>query len=71
MDRYTKNVLTIIAVGIIGINIQMLGDKIITPAHATNHIQKVQICDGRVMDDCAAVIGHRIAVRDFKDNDGF
>jgi len=34
MDRYTKTLLTIIAVGIIGINIHLFGDKIITPAHA-------------------------------------
>ena len=30
MDRYTKTLLTIIAVGIIGINIHLFGDKIIT-----------------------------------------
>jgi len=34
MDKYTKSVLTIIAIGIIGINIHLFGDKIITPAHA-------------------------------------
>ena len=36
MDKYTKNILTIIALGIVGINIQMLTDKIITPAKAAS-----------------------------------
>ena len=44
MDRYTKNILTIIAVGIIGINIQMLNEKIITPAKAAS-VQQVEICN--------------------------
>ena len=44
MDKYTKSILTIIAIGIIGINLQMFGNKIITPAHAAS-IPKVQICD--------------------------
>ena len=34
MDKYTKTLLTIIAVGIIGINIHLFSDKIITPANA-------------------------------------
>ena len=46
MDKYTKGVLTIIAVGIIGINLQILGDKIITNAEAGSHkIVKVAICN--------------------------
>ena len=44
MDRYTKNILTIIAVGIIGINIQMLNEKIITPAKSES-VQQVEICN--------------------------
>ena len=44
MDKYTKNILTIIALGIVGINIQMLTDKIITPAKAAS-VQQVEICN--------------------------
>ena len=43
MDKYTKNILTIIALGIDGINIQMLTDKIIVPAKAAS-VQQVEIC---------------------------
>ena len=35
MDRYTKFVLSIIAVGIIGINIHLFSNKIITNANAS------------------------------------
>ena len=34
MDKYTKFILTVIAVGIIGLNIHFFEDVIITPAHA-------------------------------------
>ena len=34
MDKYTKLVLTVIAVGLIGINIQLFKDDLITSAHA-------------------------------------
>ena len=35
MDKYTKGILTVIAVGIIGLNIQMMnGGGFITKAHA-------------------------------------
>jgi hypothetical protein len=44
MDKYTKNILTIIALGIVGINIQMLTDKIITPSKAAS-VQQVEICN--------------------------
>jgi len=36
MDRYTKFILTVIAVGIIGINYHMLGGQIISEANATH-----------------------------------
>ena len=62
MDKYTKSILTIIAIGIIGINLQMFGNKIITPAHAAS-IPKVQICDSE--GDCAQVtMGGRFKVQD-------
>ena len=55
MDTYTKFILTVIAVGIIGLNYHMFNGKIISDANATNHnIQKVVICDYSG-DRCAAV----------------
>ena len=48
MDKYAKGILTVIAVGIIGINLQMLNDGsgIFTKANAFgNDLTKVQICD--------------------------
>ena len=36
MDKYTKFILTIIAVGIIGINFQLFGGDIISEANATH-----------------------------------
>jgi len=48
MDKFTKGILTVIAVGVIGINVQMLnGDSgFITKANALgNELTKVQICD--------------------------
>ena len=44
MDRYTKFILTIIAVGILGVNFHLFKDAIVTPAHAEN-IQYMIICD--------------------------
>ena len=44
MDKYRKNILTIIALGIVGINMQMLTDKIIPPAKAAS-VQQVEICN--------------------------
>ena len=63
MDKYTKFILTIIAVGVVGINLQMLSGKIITPAHADTGVQKVQICDGWGV-NCAMVgsYSRRLAV---------
>ena len=34
MDKYIKFILTVIAVGIIGINFHLFKDEIISPAHA-------------------------------------
>ena len=39
MDKYTKFILTVIAVGIIGLNIHFLKDEIISPAHAVEFHQ--------------------------------
>ena len=40
MDRYTKFILTIIAVGIIGINFQLFGGDIISEANASHQGSK-------------------------------
>ena len=46
MDKYTKFILTMIAVGIIGINFQLFNGGIISKANAMNtDLTKVQICD--------------------------
>ena len=68
MDKYTKGILTVIAVGIIGINIQMLngGSGFMGKAHAittTTKIQKVAICDEYGM-ECVGVSGHRLYISD-------
>jgi len=55
MDKFSKGILTVIAVGIIGINIQMLngGSGFFTKANAMNmDLQKVQICS---ISNCASV----------------
>jgi len=36
MDKYTKFILTVIAVGVIGLNVYFFSDVIITPAEADN-----------------------------------
>ena len=45
MDKYTKFILSVIAVGIIGINLQLFKGEIISSAQAASHIQKVVICN--------------------------
>ena len=45
MDKYTKFVLSIIAVGIIGINYHLFKGEIISPAHASGPVHKITICD--------------------------
>jgi len=46
MDKYMKFVLTIIAVGIIGINFQLLGGDIISKANAvSNEVHKIALCN--------------------------
>ena len=46
MDRYTKFILTMIAVGIFGLNYHLFKDEIISPAQASNHqVHKIAICD--------------------------
>ena len=57
MDKFTKGILTVIAVGVIGINVQMLngGSGFITKANALGHeeIIKVQVCN--IIGKCAGI----------------
>ena len=55
MDKFTKGILTVIAVGIIGLNVQMMnGGGFITKANAFGtDLVKVQICN--IIDKCADV----------------
>ena len=57
MDKYTKGILTVIAVGIIGLNVQMMngGSGFISKANAFGHeeIIKVQICN--TIGKCAGI----------------
>ena len=62
MDKYTKGILTVIAVGIIGLNIQMMnGGGFLTKAHAINDVQKIAICDEHGF-DCAIVDNSKLYV---------
>ena len=67
MDKYTKIILTIIAVSLLGINFQMMGGSLIQKAFAAENIQKVIICDPRNTNLCANVrenrnSGHQLIV---------
>ena len=42
MDKYMKFILTIIAVGIIGINFHLLGGEIISKANAHHYVNSIQ-----------------------------
>ncbi len=46
MDKYTKTVLSIIAVGILGINYHLFKGEIISTANASSHdrVHKIAIC---------------------------
>ena len=45
MDKYTKFILTIIAVGILGLNYHLIKGDIISEANAAGPIHKIAICD--------------------------
>jgi hypothetical protein len=55
MDKFTKGILTVIAVGIIGLNVQIMnGGGFMTKANAFGEkITKVQICN--ILGDCAGL----------------
>ena len=45
MDKYTKFILTIIAVGVLGLNYHLIKDDIFSPAHAVGPVHKISICN--------------------------
>ena len=53
MDKTTKFILGLIAVALIGINIQMWDGKLIKDAKANTGVTKIAICD--TSGDCAKV----------------
>ncbi|MDA9744490.1 hypothetical protein N9U84_01855 [Candidatus Pelagibacter sp.] len=56
MDKYTKGILTVIAVGIVALNIQILnGGGFISKAYAMNDVKKVHICDKFFTSNCVKV----------------
>ena len=62
MDKLTKGLLTVIAIGIIALNIQILnGGGFITKAHAIGDIQKAAICDEHGF-ECALVSSSKLYV---------
>ena len=66
MDKFTKGILTVIAVGIIGLNVQIMnGGGFMSKAHAIGgDVQKVTICDQYGM-SCASVDGAFLNVQNF------
>ena len=45
MDKYTKFILTMIAVGIIGLNYHLFKGEIVSPVHAAGPVHKIAICN--------------------------
>ena len=46
MDKYTKFILTMIAVGILGLNYHLFKGEIVSPVHAaSNEVHKIAICN--------------------------
>jgi hypothetical protein len=64
MDKFTKGILTVIAVGIIGLNVQMMnGGGFITKANASllgEEPIKVTICSPKGMTCAAVSSGYRL-----------
>ena len=55
MDKYTKFILTMIAVGILGLNYHMFKGGIISEVQASSHeVHKIAICD-EYGNNCASI----------------
>ena len=68
MDKTTKLILGLIAVSLIGINIQMWDGKLVKDAKANTGVTKIAICD--TSGDCSGIyrIGQRgrgLAVKNY------
>ena len=68
MDKTTKFILGLIAVSLIGINVQMWNGKLIKDAKANTGITKIAICD--TYGDCAPIVrigqrGRGLAVKNY------
>jgi len=61
MDRYTKFILTIIAVGILGLNYHLIKGGIISEAQAAEPVHKIAICDEDGT-SCAAVVWNSLQI---------
>ena len=65
MDKFTKGILTVIAVGIIGLNVQMMnGGGFVTKAQAFEQGVKVSICDSAGMRCADVTRNNRLKVTD-------
>ena len=46
MDKYTKFILTVIAIGVFGLNFHLFKSEMISPVNAANNsVQKVVLCN--------------------------
>ena len=62
MDKYTKFILTMIAVGILGLNYHLFKGEIVSPVHAaSNEVHKIAICDQHGS-ECVRLIERRLAI---------
>ena len=55
IDKYTKFILTLIAVGILGLNFHLFNGSVVKDAYADSGIQKVAICDWKNSNNCATI----------------
>ena len=65
IDKYTKFILTLIAVGVIGINFHLYSGSFVKEARAGSHnvVHKIAICDKRG-DSCVGVFGGKLLITD-------
>jgi|TARA_B110000914_G_C15145308_1_gene301385 hypothetical protein len=55
MDKYTKFILTIIAIGVLGLNFHLIKGEIVSPVNAANNsVQKVVLCNSSGF-NCAGI----------------
>ena len=67
MDKYTKFILTMIAVGILGLNYHLFKNEIFSKAYAaSNEVHKIAICNesGAQCADMSYWKGNRLMISD-------